>query len=106
VSVVDAGMMRISPKQWLASEDFQKAVNPAERERFYSFGSEAYAASFYLKKPFFGATRGIPSGSIVFVEPKNLERLKSELGSEVRELARYSSGLEGKRATLVVETVQ
>jgi hypothetical protein len=42
----------------------------------------------------------------VFVEPKNLERLKSELGSEVRELARYSSGLEGKRATLVVETVQ
>ena len=106
VSVVDAGMMRISPKQWLASEDFQKAVNPAERERFYSFGSEAYAASFYLKKPFFGATRGIPSGSIVFVEPKNLERLKSELGSEVRELARYSSGLEGKRATLVVETVR
>ncbi len=103
ITVVDAGMFRISPQQWLASPAFVDAVKPEGRERLYSFGSEAYAASFYLKKPFFGATRDMPAGSAIFVERKNLERFRSEFGGQVRELSSYSSGLEGKRETVVVE---
>lgn len=103
VCVVDAGIMRISPKQWLASQEFVESVKPKERDRLYSFGSAAYAASFYLKKPFFIAERGIPVGSVVFLERKKLALLQSELGTEVRELARYSSGLDGNRETVVVE---
>lgn len=105
VTVVDAGMLRVSPKEWLASREFAEAVKPEERERFYSFGSEAYAASFYLKKPFFGAEKSMPTGSVVFVERKNLEKFRAEVSANVRELSHYSSGLEGRKETVVVETL-
>jgi hypothetical protein len=76
-------------------------------DRVYSFGSEAYATSFYLKKPFFAATPGLPSGSLVVVEEKNLERLKQQISPNVREVARFSSGLEpSKKSVLFVEIVE
>ena len=73
-------------------------------ETLYSFGSEQYGISFYLKKPFFGASRGIPVGSLVFVEQRNIERLKSEIAPNVREVARFTPGLEpAKKVVVVVE---
>ena len=73
-------------------------------DRLYSFGSEAYATSFYLKKPFFAATPGLSSGSLIVVEEKNLERLKQQIAPNVREVARFSSGLEpSKKSVLFVE---
>ena len=69
----------------------------------YSFGSESYAASFYLKKPFLGAGADLPQGSLVFVEEKNLGRFRDELKRDYKEVSRYSSGLEGKKALVVIE---
>ena len=70
-------------------------------DRFYSFGSEAYATSFYLKKPFFTATPGLPSGSLIVVEEKNLDRLKQQIAPNVREVARFWSGLESSKKSVI-----
>jgi hypothetical protein len=93
---------QLSPKGWATSEQLASVIDLPKRDRFYSFGSEAYSTSFYLKTPFFNATAGISSGSIVFVEQRNLERFKAEVAPNVRELARFSSGLEPKKRDLVV----
>lgn len=103
-TVIDPMMLQISPKRWLSSDEVTAAIHPERQERFYSFGSEPYAASFYLKKPFFGAGADLPAGSIVFVEEKNLGRFREELKRDFREVSRYSSGLEGKKALVVIET--
>ena len=77
-----------------------------KHEKLYSFGSEQYGMSFYLKKPFFGASRGIPVGSLVFVEQRNIERLKSEIAPNVREVARFKSGLEPEKKVVVVVEIE
>lgn len=104
--LVDPGTYQISPKAWLTSTQFLEAVRPTQRERFYSFGSEAYSASFYLRKPFFMADKSLPAGSVVFIEAKNLDKFKQEIGVPFRELSRYSAGLEYllKKDLVVVET--
>ena len=104
--LVDPGEYQISPKAWLSSTQFLEAVRPTQRERFYSFGSEAYSASFYLRKPFYMADKTLPAGSVVFIEAKNLDKFKQEIGVPFTELSRYSSGLENplKKDLVVVET--
>jgi hypothetical protein len=42
----------------------------------------------------FTATPGLPIGSVIVVEQKNIERLEKEIAPDVREIARFSSGLE------------
>jgi hypothetical protein len=75
------------------------------REKLYSFGSEQYAMSFYLKKPFFGASRDMPKGSLVFIERRNIDRFKSVIAPNVREFSFFKSGLEpDKRVVVVLET--
>ena len=97
---------QLSPREWLRSPEFQRSLDLAKYERLYSFGSEAYVASFYLKKPFFTATPGLPIGSVIVVEQKNIERLKKEIAPDVREIARFSSGLEPSKKDMVfVEVV-
>jgi 4-amino-4-deoxy-L-arabinose transferase-like glycosyltransferase len=97
---------QLSPRAWLRSSQFQGSLDLARHDRLYSFGSEAYVTSFYLKKPFFTATRGLPVGSIVVVEEKNLARLKQEISPDVREVGRFASGLEPAKKNLVfVEVV-
>lgn len=104
--LVDPGEYQISPKAWLSSTQFLEAVRPTQRERFYSFGSEAYSASFYLRKPFYMADKSLPAGSVVFIEAKNLDKFRQEIGVPFTELSRYSSGLEDplKKDLVVVET--
>ena len=104
--LVDPGTYQISPTAWLSSTQFLEAVRPSQRERFYSFGSEAYSASFYLRKPFYMADKSLPAGSVVFIEAKNLDKFKQEIGVPFTELSRYSSGLENtlKKDLVVVET--
>jgi len=97
---------QLSPRTWLRSAEFQSSLDLSKYDRLYSFGSEAYVSSFYLKKPFFVATPGLPPGSIGVVEEKNLARLKQEIAPEVREVARFSSGLEpSKKDVVFVEVV-
>jgi hypothetical protein len=104
--VAEPAFYQLSPRAWLRSSEFQRALDLSKHERLYSFGSEAYVASFYLKKPFFSATSGLPIGSIVVVEEKNIERLKKEIAPDVREVARFASGLEPSKKNLVfVEVV-
>ncbi len=92
---------QLSPRVWLRSAEFQGTLDFSKYDRMYSFGSEAYVVSFYLKKPFFTATPGLPEGSIVVVEEKNLERLKREIAPDVREVGRFASGLEPAKKNLV-----
>ena len=107
VSAAEPAFFQLSQRRWLRSPEFNRTIDMSKYDRLYSFGSEAYATSFYLKKPFFAATPGLPSGSLVVVEEKNLERLKQQIAPNVREVARFSSGLEpSKRSVLFVEIVE
>lgn len=100
--VIEPIMYQLSPKGWLEKFEVVEALNVSKREKYYSFGSEQYAMSFYLKKPFFRATADLPVGSLVFVEERNVERLKSEIAPNIREVARFQSGLEPKKKAVVV----
>jgi hypothetical protein len=62
--------------------------------------------SFYFKKPFFGASREMPKGSLVFVERRNIDRFKSEITPHVREIASFQSGLEPEKKVVVVVEVE
>ena len=104
VSAAEPAFFQLSQRRWLRSPEFNRTIDMSKYDRLYSFGSEAYATSFYLKKPFFAATPGLSSGSLVVVEEKNLERLKQQIAPNVREVARFSSGLEpSKKSVLFVE---
>lgn len=104
VSAAEPAFFQLSQRAWLRSPEFSRTIDMSKYDRVYSFGSEAYATSFYLKKPFFAATPGLPSGSLVVVEEKNLPRLKQQISPNVREVARFSSGLEpSKKSVLFVE---
>ncbi len=105
IGVAEPVFRQLSPKSWASSGDLASALNLSQREKLYSFGSEAYSSSFYLKKPFFSATPGLPSGSVVFVEQRNLNRFKEEVAPHVREIARFSNGLEPSKKDLVVVEV-
>jgi 4-amino-4-deoxy-L-arabinose transferase-like glycosyltransferase len=104
--VIEPIMYQLSPKGWLQKSEVVEALNVSKHEKYYSFGSEQYAMSFYLKKPFFRATADLPVGSLVFVEERNIDRLKNEIAPNIREVARFQSGLEPKKkAVVVVEKV-
>jgi 4-amino-4-deoxy-L-arabinose transferase-like glycosyltransferase len=105
VGIAEPVFSQLSPKSWASSGELASALNLSQREKLYSFGSEAYSSSFYLKKPFFVATAGLPSGSIVFVEQRNLNRFKEEVAPQIREIARFSNGLEPSKKDLVVVEV-
>ena len=104
--VVDPLCYQLSPKGWLLQPSVMDSLQLSKHEKLYSFGSEQYGMSFYLKKPFFGASRGIPVGSLVFVEQRNIERLKSEIAPNVREVARFTSGLEPEKKVVVVVEIE
>ena len=95
---------QLSPKDWLLQPSVMNSLKLDKHGKLYSFGSEQYGISGYLKKPFFRASRGIPVGSLVFVEQRNIERLRSEIAPNVREVARFTPALEpAKKVVVVVE---
>jgi hypothetical protein len=74
-------------------------------EPFYSFGSEAYATSFYLKKPFKRAVQALAPGSVVIVQQRDLSAFREKFSAQAEELGRFESAFdEPKRALVVVET--
>jgi hypothetical protein len=105
--VVDPIMLALSPKRWLRDSPFgaDQRGAPADRQ-FFSFGSEAYAASFYLKRPFKGARGPVPTGSLVFVEQQNLERMRTEIAPRFVELSRFHSPFEKEKKAVVVVRVE
>ena len=100
--VYDTVAGQLSQKSWLHSSQFLSKVDLGAVDRMYSYGSEAYGASFYLQKPFARATNSLSAGSIVFVEQRRLNDLREALGSDLQEVGRYSSGLEKPSRDLVV----
>ena len=102
VAVAEPAFYQLSPREWLRSPEFTSRADLTKHEKVYSFGSEAYSSSFYLKKPFFSATPGLSTGAIVFVEERNIERFKKEIAPNIREITRYASGLEPAKKTIVV----
>lgn len=97
---------QLSPKRWIFSREFRTQVAPENHERLYSFGSEAYGASFYLHKPFSRITsQNIKEGAVVFLEARKLEEFSATVTPHVRELYRYSSGVEGPKKDIIVVRV-
>jgi len=101
VAIAEPIFQQLSPREWLQSDEVAAQINLPAQERMYSFGSESYVVSFYLKKPIFSATKDLAPGSLIVVEQRNLERLTNELSPNVREVARFSSGLEPRKKELV-----
>jgi 4-amino-4-deoxy-L-arabinose transferase-like glycosyltransferase len=94
---------QLSPKRWIFSHEFRTRVAPENYERFYSFGSEAYGASFYLQKPFSRITsQNAQEGAVVFLEARKQEELAKMVTQHIRELYRYSSGVEGAKKDIIV----
>lgn len=104
-TVVDGVMLQISPKQWLESPTVRSVLRPDLHQRYYSFGSEPYAASFYLNRPFFAAPSQLLTGMVIFLEERNLGRFSSQSQADFREIARYSSGFERQKDLIAVEIV-
>jgi 4-amino-4-deoxy-L-arabinose transferase-like glycosyltransferase len=100
--ILDGVMYHISPKRWVSSAEFVQSVEPTRRERFYSFGSEMYATSFYLEKPFTRAVDAVGPHSLVVLEARNLAKLQTKLGVETRELSRFVPGIDNRKNDLVV----
>jgi 4-amino-4-deoxy-L-arabinose transferase-like glycosyltransferase len=95
-----------SPKRWATSEAFPvPAAKRASLEPFYSFGSEAYATSFYLQKPFKRALGPVAPGSVVVMQERDIPAFREKISVETIELGRFQSAFEDKkRALVVVET--
>jgi hypothetical protein len=103
--VYDTAAYQLSVRNWVRSSDFAAAVRPQEREKMYSFGTEAYGASFYLHKPFFRAAGPLERGSIVFLERRKLPEFERVAQSRLVELSHYASGLEKHGRDIVVVEV-
>ncbi len=103
--VLEGVMYHISPKRWVSSYGFVWSVKASERERFYSFGSEMYATSFYLEKPFFRAVGSLPPHAVAVLEARNINKLESTFAVKTRELSRFTPGFANKKNELAVVEV-
>lgn len=105
--VYDTIAWQLSPKRWVFSQEFVAQVAPGMHDRLYSFGSEAYGASFYLQKQFSRIDSGnIKDGAVVFLEAKKKDELAKTLSASMREIYRYSSGVENPNKDVVVVQLQ
>jgi 4-amino-4-deoxy-L-arabinose transferase-like glycosyltransferase len=105
--VYDTIAWQLSPKRWVFSQGFVAQVAPGMHDRLYSFGTEAYGASFYLQKPFSRIHAGnIKDGAVVFLEARKKDELAKTLSTSMRELYRYSSGLENPKKDVLVVQLQ
>jgi 4-amino-4-deoxy-L-arabinose transferase-like glycosyltransferase len=102
IFVVDGVMAHLSPKRWVQSYGFGMSVEPATRDRFFSFGSEMYATSFYLQKPFYRAGESLPADALVVLEARQIEKLQSTLGVKTREISRFTPGIDNRKSELAV----
>jgi len=104
--IYDGVAWQLSPKRWVYGDQLQRALEQQPPPRLFSYGSEAYGASFYLKRPFSRATPGgVPAGSIVFLEERKRTEFESRIASDVAEVTRYHSGLSSHRQDVVVVRV-
>jgi 4-amino-4-deoxy-L-arabinose transferase-like glycosyltransferase len=105
--VYDTIAWQLSPKRWVFSESFNAAVIPQAQERCYSFGAEAYGASFYLHKPFSRITpQNAHNGVVVFLEARKRDEFARTITPNMQELYRYSSGVEDPKKDIIVVRLQ
>jgi 4-amino-4-deoxy-L-arabinose transferase-like glycosyltransferase len=106
--VYDPIAWQLSPKSWVSLKDFQERVSAARYAApYYSYGSEMYGASFYLKKPFERVGQGsVARDIVVMLEAKRLEQFRREIAPNATELFRYKTGLEDERRDIVVVAVE
>lgn len=104
--IYDGVAWQLSPKSWLKDPKLTAALNNQPTPKLFSFGSEAYGASFYLNRPFSRATPGnVPAGSLIFLEARKLTELNQTIAQETEVVGRYSSGLESPKKDVVVVRV-
>lgn len=105
--VIDPVMLSLSPKRWLLNAESVGGLGKIPPDvQVYSFGSEAYAASFYVKRPFKRALGPVPAGSIIFVEQQNIDKMRSEVAPRFVELGRFHSPFEEEKKAVVVVRVE
>lgn len=105
--IYDTVAWQLSPKRWVLRPELQRALSSTPPPKLYSYGSEAYGASFYLDAPFSRATKdGVPGGSIVFLEERKLPEFQQIVARQLEHLTRYSSGLDSPRRDIVVVRVR
>lgn len=105
--VYDTTAHQLSVREWVRSPEFVASVRPQERQKMYSFGAEAYGASFYLHIPFFRAAGPLERGAIVFLERRKLPEFEHVAQARLVEISHYASGLEKSgKDIIVVETSQ
>ena len=90
--VYDTAAYQLSVREWVQSPEFVASVRPQERQKMYSFGAEAYGASFYLHIPFFRAAGPLETGAIVFLERRKLPELERVAQARLVEISHYASG--------------
>ncbi len=103
--VYDTAAYQLSVRDWVRSPEFIASVRPQERKKMYSFGAEAYGASFYLRIPFFRATGPLERGAIVFLERRKLPEFERVAWARLVEMSHYSSGLAKSGKDIVVVEV-
>jgi len=105
--IYDTVAWQLSPKRWVLKPELQRALGVTPPPKLYSYGSEAYGASFYLEVPFSRATKdGVPVGSLVFLEERKLSEFQQAVARHVEHVARYSSGLDSPGRDIVVVRVE
>jgi 4-amino-4-deoxy-L-arabinose transferase-like glycosyltransferase len=109
--VVDGVLYQLSPKRWVQSDEFRARVLPHAPAELYSFGTEQYAASFYLKRPFKVAPAGVVSSAerpeaVVIAERRALPVLQERSAAQLRELGSFDTGLQRRSRGLVAVLVE
>ena len=104
--VYDTVAWQLSPKRWVLKPELQRALSITPPPKLYSYGSEAYGASFYLNAPFSRATKdGVPVGSLVLLEERKISEFQQTVAHHVEHVTRYSSGLDSPKRDIIVVRV-
>ncbi len=75
--IVDPFVILLSPRDWVATKRFHDALGEAHGP-LYSYGTAQYAISFYLKQRISLLDANAPSGSLVFIEPRDEASMREQ----------------------------
>lgn len=105
--IYDTVSWQLSPKRWVFKSEIEDELVKVPSPKIFSYGSEAYGASFYLAKPFSRVSNaGVASGDLVFLEQRRVEEFESKIGRKTTEVLRYSSRLASPRRDIIVLKVE
>jgi len=94
-----------TPKYWLQAPTTLEQLGSVDSATYFSFGSEHYAASFYLNKPFRQIVDQVSPGQLIFVEARKLPDLEKIAQKPLDQLLHFSPPLLAVEHSVVVVRV-